>query len=64
MQKFLAYPSLYEGFGFPPLEAMQYGTAVLASNVSSIPEVCGDAALYIDPYDEKDISKKNINVMY
>jgi glycosyltransferase involved in cell wall biosynthesis len=56
--KFLAYPSLYEGFGFPPLEAMQYGTAVLASNVSSIPEVCGDAALYIDPYDEKDISEK------
>ncbi|MBU7585031.1 MAG: glycosyltransferase family 4 protein [Nostoc sp. TH1S01] len=44
------YPSLYEGFGIPPLEAMSYGIPVVASNVASIPEVCGDAALYIEPH--------------
>lgn len=43
------YPSLNEGFGYPPLEAMQYGIPVIASNASSIPEVCGNAALYINP---------------
>jgi glycosyltransferase involved in cell wall biosynthesis len=43
------YPSLYEGFGFPPLEAMSLGCPVLTSNTSSIPEVCGDAAFYFDP---------------
>lgn len=47
----LAYPSLYEGFGFPVLEAMACGTPVVTSNVSSMPEVAGDAALLIDPYD-------------
>jgi len=44
------YPSLYEGFGLPPLEAMSCGTPVVTSNTSSIPEVVGDAALLIDPY--------------
>lgn len=44
-----AYPSLYEGFGLPVLEAMQSGAAVLTSNVSSLPEVGGDAARYVDP---------------
>jgi glycosyltransferase involved in cell wall biosynthesis len=44
-----AYPSLYEGFGLPVLEAMRCGTAVLTSNVSSLPEVAGDAAFYVDP---------------
>jgi glycosyltransferase involved in cell wall biosynthesis len=44
-----AYPSLYEGFGLPVLEAMACGTPVITSNVSSLPEVAGDAALYIDP---------------
>jgi glycosyltransferase involved in cell wall biosynthesis len=43
------YPSLYEGFGFPPLEAMNLGCPVLTSNTSSLPEVCGDAAFYFDP---------------
>ena len=43
------YPSLYEGFGIPPLEAMACGTAVIVSNTSSLPEICGDAAYYIDP---------------
>jgi glycosyltransferase involved in cell wall biosynthesis len=46
----LVYPSLYEGFGIPPLEAMCCGTAVIAANTSSIPEVVGDAGLLFDPY--------------
>jgi glycosyltransferase involved in cell wall biosynthesis len=45
----LIYPSLYEGFGIPPLEAMAYGCPVLCSDRSSIPEVVGDAGLYFDP---------------
>ncbi len=44
------YPSLYEGFGLPPLEAMQCGTPVVTSNVSSIPEIVGDACILADPY--------------
>jgi glycosyltransferase involved in cell wall biosynthesis len=47
----LVYPSWNEGFGFPPLEAMLAGTPVVASNVSSIPEVVGDAGLLVDPND-------------
>jgi glycosyltransferase involved in cell wall biosynthesis len=43
------YPSFYEGFGIPPLEAMACGTAVIASNRSSIPEVVGDAGVLFDP---------------
>jgi glycosyltransferase involved in cell wall biosynthesis len=45
------FPSLYEGFGLPPLEAMACGTPVVTSNVSSLPEIAGDAALLVDPYD-------------
>lgn len=47
----LAYPSLYEGFGLPVLEAQACGTPVLTSNVSSLPEAAGNAALMVDPYD-------------
>lgn len=47
----LAYPSFYEGFGLPPLEAMSCGCPVVASNASSIPEVVGDAGLLVSPHD-------------
>ncbi len=50
------YPSLYEGFGFPILEAQACGTAVLCANTSSLPEVAGDAALYVDPLDTQSIT--------
>ncbi|MVM39564.1 glycosyltransferase [Spirosoma sp. HMF3257] len=49
MASLFAFPSLYEGFGFPPLEAMACGCPVVASDRASIPEICGEAALYIDP---------------
>ena len=54
----LVYPSLYEGFGIPPLEAMSCGTAVIASNVSSIPEVIGDAGLLFTPTHTDDLADR------
>lgn len=53
----LVYPSFYEGFGLPVLEALSCGTAVICSNTSSLPEVGGDAVLYIDPTNVSDIAK-------
>lgn len=50
----LVFPSLYEGFGLPPLEAMACGCPVAASNATSLPEVCGDAAEYFDPLSPED----------
>ncbi len=55
-------PSLYEGFGLPVLEAMKYGCPVVASNISSLPEAAGDAALYVDPLNVEDI-KKNLELI-
>jgi glycosyltransferase involved in cell wall biosynthesis len=52
------YPSFYEGFGIPPLEAMACGTPVVASNASSIPEVCGEAALYADPKNSEELADR------
>lgn len=54
----LVFPSLYEGFGLPPLEAMSLVCPVIAARRASLPEVCGDAALYCDPEDEKDVAAK------
>ncbi len=53
----LVYPSLYEGFGLPVLEAMAYGVPVITSNVSSMPEVAGEAGLLINPTSEVEIAK-------
>jgi glycosyltransferase involved in cell wall biosynthesis len=50
------FPSLYEGFGLPPLEAMACGTPVVTSNISSLPEVAGGAAVLVDPYDPESIA--------
>lgn len=47
----MVYPSFYEGFGLPPLEAMWHGCPVVVSRTSALPEVCGEAALYCDPHD-------------
>tara|TARA_B100002019_G_C21274071_1_gene604139 strand:+ start:6545 stop:7633 length:1089 start_codon:yes stop_codon:yes gene_type:complete len=52
------FPSYAEGFGLPPLEAMMHGCPVICSNTTSMPEVCGDAALYIDPYSVDSITAK------
>ncbi len=52
--KLFMFPSLYEGFGFPPLEAMRCGTPVLSSRAGSLPEVLGDAAAYVDSYDAEE----------
>ncbi|WP_018248101.1 glycosyltransferase family 4 protein [Orenia marismortui] len=56
MSKLFIFPSLYEGFGMPVLEAMASATPVITSNISSLPEVVGEAALLVDPYDINDIS--------
>lgn len=59
----LVYPSLYEGFGFPILEAMACGTPVLTSNVSAMPETAGDAALTVDPTDEDAIGRGIVRIL-
>jgi glycosyltransferase involved in cell wall biosynthesis len=52
------FPSLYEGFGLPPLEAMQCGCPVIVSDRAAMPEVCGEAALYCNPEDVADIARQ------
>ena len=54
----MAFPSIYEGWGLPVVEALSFGTPVLTSNTSSLPEVAGEAALYCDPYSVRDIRDK------
>ena len=56
--KCFIYPSFYEGFGIPPLEAMASGCPTLVSNNSSLPEICQNGALYCKPNDIEDISRK------
>jgi glycosyltransferase involved in cell wall biosynthesis len=57
------FPSLYEGFGLPPIEAMTRGCPVIASNAASIPEICGDAALYFDPRSVEALKAQILRVM-
>jgi len=52
------YPSLYEGFGIPPIEAMSYGCATMVSDIGSLRETCGSASVYADPYSADDIAEK------
>jgi glycosyltransferase involved in cell wall biosynthesis len=63
LTKVFVFPSFYEGFGLPPLEAMACGCPAIVSNVASLPEVCSDAAEYIDPYDSQDIANGIIKIL-
>lgn len=58
------YPSFYEGFGFPPLEAMSFGCPVIASAASSLPEICQNAALLVNPYNVKELSEAMYQVLF
>lgn len=55
---FFLYPTLNEGFGMPPLEAMKYGKTCVVSGVCSVPEICGDAVYYVNPYDVNEIQNR------
>ncbi len=57
------YPSLNEGFGYPPIESFKYGIPVAASGTSSIPEVCGNAAIYFDPYSVSEIKNRIVQLL-
>ncbi len=51
------FPSIYEGFGLPVLEAMQLGTPVITSNAASLPEVAGDACVMVNPYETRELAR-------
>ena len=57
------YPSLYEGFGLPPLEAMSCGTPVITSNLTSIPEVCNDSAILINPFNKDELADSLLKLL-
>lgn len=59
----LVYPSLNEGFGYPPLEAMHYGVPVLSSSFTSIAEVCGGASMFFNPFDVDEIANRIIQIV-
>ena len=57
------FPSLNEGFGYPPVQSMRYGIPVAASGTTSVPEVCGDAVLYFDPYSVSEIKNRLVQLL-
>jgi len=57
------FPSLNEGFGYPPMQSMRYGVPVAASGTTSIPEICGDAAIFFDPYSVSEIENRMIQLL-
>ena len=57
------YPSLNEGFGYPPLEAMKYGVPVIASPLSSIPEVCGGSVIYFNPFSIEELMNRMMMII-
>ena len=57
------FPSLNEGFGYPPVQSMRYGVPVAASGTTSVPEVCENAALYFDPYSVSEIKNRMIQLL-
>lgn len=61
--EFFIYPSLYEGFGIPPLEAMKNGCAVIVSDIPSLKEVCTDAAFYVNPDDTESIKNGILKII-